>query len=40
VVDVGTELTLTLGDAQPAITPGQSAVVFDGDRVLGGGRIA
>ena len=40
VADVGAELRLRLDDAQPAITPGQSAVVFDGDRVLGGGRIA
>ncbi len=40
VVDVGADLKLALGAAQPAITPGQSAVVFDGPRVLGGGRIA
>lgn len=40
VLDVGEELRLTLREAQPAITPGQSAVVFEGDRVLGGGRIA
>ena len=40
VGDVGAELRLELGNAQPAITPGQSAVLFDGDRVLGGGRIA
>jgi tRNA-uridine 2-sulfurtransferase len=25
---------------QPAVTPGQSAVMFDGERVLGGGRIS
>lgn len=39
VLEVGSELTLALGKAQPAITPGQSAVVFDRSRVLGGGRI-
>jgi tRNA-specific 2-thiouridylase len=32
-------LTLRLMEAQPAVTPGQSAVLFDGDRLLGGGRI-
>ncbi|MGD2045453.1 MAG: tRNA 2-thiouridine(34) synthase MnmA [Gemmatimonadota bacterium] len=32
-------LLLALAEAQPAVTPGQSAVLFDGDRLLGGGRI-
>jgi tRNA-specific 2-thiouridylase len=32
-------LCLRLAEPRPAITPGQSAVVFDGERVLGGGRI-
>ena len=32
-------LVLTLDEAQPAVCPGQSAVVFDDDRLLGGGRI-
>ena len=32
-------LLLKLALPQPAVTPGQSAVVFDGDRVVGGGRI-
>ncbi|MDX1646853.1 MAG: tRNA 2-thiouridine(34) synthase MnmA [Longimicrobiales bacterium] len=36
----GEGITLELHDPQPAVTPGQSAVIFDGDRVLGGGRIA
>ncbi|HSG49150.1 MAG TPA: tRNA 2-thiouridine(34) synthase MnmA [Longimicrobiales bacterium] len=31
--------TLRFREPQPAVTPGQSAVVFQGDRVLGGGRI-
>jgi len=33
-------LRLALEERRAAITPGQSAVVFDGARVLGGGRIA
>jgi tRNA-specific 2-thiouridylase len=32
-------LTLALAAPQAAVTPGQSAVVFAGERVLGGGRI-
>ena len=32
-------LLLALATSQPAVTPGQSAVIFCGDRVLGGGRI-
>jgi tRNA-specific 2-thiouridylase len=32
-------LVLELMTPQPAVTPGQSAVVFQGSRVLGGGRI-
>ncbi|MDX1492766.1 MAG: tRNA 2-thiouridine(34) synthase MnmA [Longimicrobiales bacterium] len=34
------ELILELTEPQAAVTPGQSAVLFQGDRVLGGGRIA
>ena len=33
-------LTMRLKEAHAAVTPGQSAVVFDGEVVLGGGRIA
>ncbi len=33
------ELELALDEAVPAITPGQSLVLYDGDRVLGGGVI-
>jgi len=36
----GSTLSVTLDEAQPAITPGQSIVVCEGDRVLGGGRIS
>jgi tRNA-specific 2-thiouridylase len=32
-------LALRLGEPQFAVTPGQSGVLFSGDRVLGGGRI-
>jgi tRNA-specific 2-thiouridylase len=32
-------ITLALDEPQAAITPGQSAVLFDGPRLLGGGRI-
>jgi len=39
VVDAGTTLTLELTEDVVAATPGQSAVVFEGARVLGGGRI-
>jgi tRNA-specific 2-thiouridylase len=34
-----TSVTLDLAAPQLAVTPGQSAVLFEGDRVLGGGRI-
>jgi tRNA-specific 2-thiouridylase len=41
VVASGSEGDLELRLTQPvaSVTPGQSAVLFDGDRVLGGGRI-
>ena len=32
-------MTLSLSEPTPAVTPGQSAVLFDGDRLRGGGRI-
>jgi tRNA-specific 2-thiouridylase len=35
----GDSLLLRLTDPQRAVTPGQSGVLFDGARVLGGGRI-
>jgi tRNA-specific 2-thiouridylase len=31
--------TLQFDDPQRAVTPGQAAVFFDGDRVLGGGQV-
>jgi tRNA-specific 2-thiouridylase len=31
--------TLVFDEPQQAVTPGQSAVFFEGERVLGGGRI-
>ena len=39
VVERDSELVLALDQEVAAVTPGQSAVVFEGDRVLGGGRI-
>jgi tRNA-specific 2-thiouridylase len=39
VRDCGDALELELAQGVAAVTPGQSAVVFDGERVLGGGRI-
>ena len=35
----GTEIELALDEPLPAITPGQSLVLYDGSRVLGGGII-
>lgn len=35
----GDEVTLDLLEEVSAVTPGQSAVFFDGDRLIGGGRI-
>jgi tRNA-specific 2-thiouridylase len=35
----GEEIELALDEPVAAITPGQSLVVYDGDRVLGGGII-
>ena len=35
----GQEIELALDEPVSAITPGQSAVFYDGDRVLGGGFI-
>jgi tRNA-specific 2-thiouridylase len=32
--------TVRFDTSQPAVTPGQSAVFFQGPRVLGGGRIS
>jgi tRNA-specific 2-thiouridylase len=39
VLGRGSELSLKLARGVAAVTPGQSAVVFVGERVLGGGRI-
>lgn len=33
------EIRITFAEPQPAITPGQAAVMYDADRVIGGGRI-
>ena len=35
----GDSLVLELAEPHAAVTPGQSAVVYEGERVLGGGRI-
>jgi len=39
VASVDERLQLELDEEFASVTPGQSAVVFDGERVLGGGRI-
>ncbi len=39
VVYDGENLRFTFRDRQRAVTPGQSAVIYDGERVLGGGII-
>ena len=39
-LSVGDRVTLAFDEPQHAVTPGQSAVFFDGERVIGGGRIA
>lgn len=39
VASSGERFVLHLTEPRAAITPGQSAVCYDGDRVLGGGRI-
>ena len=39
VDEVGEVVVLSLDEPRAAITPGQSAVLFDGDRLVGGGRI-
>jgi len=39
VEEVGESVRLELAEPAAAITPGQSAVLFDGDRLRGGGRI-
>jgi len=38
--DDSAEVTVRLHEPQPAVTPGQAAVFYDGDVVLGGGWIA
>jgi tRNA-specific 2-thiouridylase len=37
---LGDTLTLSLEEPQPSVTPGQSGVLFKGEKMLGGGRIA
>jgi tRNA-specific 2-thiouridylase len=39
VIESARRLTLSLAEPQAAVTPGQSAVLFDGDALVGGGRI-
>jgi tRNA-specific 2-thiouridylase len=39
VEEVGDRIVLALDEPRASITPGQSAVLFDGERLLGGGRI-
>ncbi|MBP5344204.1 MAG: tRNA 2-thiouridine(34) synthase MnmA [Alphaproteobacteria bacterium] len=39
VAQQGADYLITFNDPQPSITPGQSAVLYDGDFVIGGGII-
>jgi tRNA-uridine 2-sulfurtransferase len=39
VEEVGHSVSLRLLEPRPAVTPGQSGVLFSGNRMLGGGRI-
>lgn len=39
VEEVGDLIVLALEEPRAAVTPGQSAVLFEGERLLGGGRI-
>jgi tRNA-specific 2-thiouridylase len=38
--DVGGRIAVDLREPQYAVTPGQSVVLYQGERVLGGGVIA
>jgi tRNA-uridine 2-sulfurtransferase len=40
VVPLGDRARIDFVDAQRALAPGQAAVFYDGDRVIGGGAIA
>ncbi len=39
IVPTGDEIKLVLDEPERALTPGQSAVLYDGDRVVGGGIV-
>ena len=40
VARIGSELELHFDEPQRAVSPGQSAAIFEGEKLLGGGRIA
>ena len=39
IIPQGDKMKIIFDEPQRSVTPGQSAVIYDGDTVIGGGRI-